>query len=69
MKLRTKFLLSLLLVTTGLTGASLLIVRRGVRQHAREELSRELEDSAATLRDFQDRRPSAQPSFWQISRW
>jgi len=27
MKLRTKFLLSLLLVTTGLTGTSLLIVR------------------------------------------
>lgn len=59
MKLRTKFLLSLLLVTTGLTGASLFIVRRSVRLHAREELSRELENSAATLRDFQARREQA----------
>jgi len=59
MKLRSKFLLSLLLVTTGLTGASLFIVRRGVRLHAREELSRELENSAATLRDFQVRREQA----------
>jgi signal transduction histidine kinase/ActR/RegA family two-component response regulator len=59
MKLRTKFLLSLLLVTTGLTGASLLIVRRGVRQHAREELGRELEHSGVALRDFQDRREQA----------
>ena len=56
MKLRTKFLLSLLLLTTGLTGASLFIVRRSVRLHAREELSRELENSAVTLRDFQTRR-------------
>jgi signal transduction histidine kinase/ActR/RegA family two-component response regulator len=59
MKLRTKFLLSLLLVTTGLTGASLFIVRRSVRLHAREELSGELEISAATLRDFQARRERA----------
>jgi signal transduction histidine kinase/ActR/RegA family two-component response regulator len=59
MKLRTKFLLSLLLVTTALTGASLLIVRRSVRLHAREELSRELENSAASLRDFQARRERA----------
>jgi signal transduction histidine kinase/ActR/RegA family two-component response regulator len=59
MKLRTKFLLSLLLVTTGLTGASLFIVRRSVRLHAREELSRELANSAATLRDFQARRERA----------
>ena len=59
MKLRTKFLLSLLLVTTGLTGASLFIVRRGVRLHARSELSRELENSATTLRDFQARREQA----------
>ena len=59
MKLRTKFLLSLLLVTTGLTGASLFIVRRGVRVHARSELSRELENSATTLRDFQARREQA----------
>jgi len=59
MKLRTKFLLSLLLLTTGLTGASLFIVRRSVRVHAREELSQELENSAATLRDFQARRERA----------
>jgi signal transduction histidine kinase/ActR/RegA family two-component response regulator len=62
MKLRTKFLLSLLLLTTGLTGASLFIVRRSVRVHAREELSRELENSAATLRDFQARRERAAES-------
>jgi len=59
MKLRTKFLLSLLLLTTGLTGASLFIVRRSVRLHAREELSQELENSAAALRDFQARRERA----------
>ncbi len=59
MKLRTKFLLSLLLLTTGLTGASLFIVRRSVRVHASDELSRELENSAATLRDFQARRERA----------
>ncbi|HVP52024.1 MAG TPA: ATP-binding protein [Terriglobales bacterium] len=59
MKLRTKFLLSLLLVTTGLTGASLFIVRRSVRLHARKELSQELVDSAARLRDFQDQRELA----------
>lgn len=59
MKLRTKFLLSLLLLTTGLTGASLFIVRHSVGVHAREELSRELENSASTLRDFQIRRERA----------
>jgi signal transduction histidine kinase len=39
LSLRTKFLLSTILVITGLTGAALLVVRQTVQDHARQELT------------------------------
>lgn len=55
MKLRTKILLSMALLTSALTAASLFIVRRSVGLHAREEILQSFRDSTITLRDYQSR--------------
>jgi len=55
MRLRTKILLSMALLTTALTAASLFIVRRSVGLHAREEILQSFHDSTITLRDYQSR--------------
>ena len=49
MTLRTKILLSLALLTTAFTAASLFIVRRSVGLHAREEILQSIHDSTITL--------------------
>jgi len=55
-KLRTKFLLSLLLISAGLTWATLLLVRHRVRRHVRDEIFEGLSDSVATFQNFQHQR-------------
>jgi signal transduction histidine kinase len=55
-RLRTKFLLSLLLVSVGLTCATLLIVRRSIQLHVRGEILYELRNSVATFQHFQRQR-------------
>lgn len=55
-KLRTKFLLSLLLVSASLTWATLLMVRYRVRLRVREELFEALQNSVITFQKFQQQR-------------
>jgi signal transduction histidine kinase len=55
-RLRTKFLLSLLLVSASLTCATLLIVRHRIRLHVSEEIREALQDSVFTFQNFQRQR-------------
>jgi signal transduction histidine kinase/ActR/RegA family two-component response regulator len=59
MKLRTKFLFSLIAVTAVLSIASLLLVRHRVRQHVREELTQSLDNSVSTFQEAQHQRDDA----------
>ena len=55
-RLRTKFLLSLLLVSTSLTCATLLIVRHRVRLQVSDEIREALQNSVFTFQNFQRQR-------------
>ena len=52
-RLRTKFLLSMLLILTALTSTSLLLVRRRVEQQLRRQIVRDLRNSVATFQNVQ----------------
>jgi len=52
-RLRTRFLLSMILITTGLTALSLLVVRHSVQQHVRQEIVQDLRNSVTTFQNFQ----------------
>ncbi len=52
-RLRTKFLLSLILTTAVLTGAVLLIVQNYLRNHARAEIQEALSSSVVTFNQFE----------------
>src|SRR5712691_9120658 len=52
-RLRTKFLLSMVLITAGLTSLSLLIVRQSVQSEARQEIFSDLRNSVITFQSFQ----------------
>src|SRR5216684_3110180 len=52
-RLRTKFLLSMVLITAGLTSLSLLIVRASVEAEARQEIFSDLRNSVTTFQSFQ----------------
>jgi signal transduction histidine kinase len=52
-RLRTRFLLSMILITTGLTALSLLVVRDSVRSHVREGIGQDLRNSVTTFQNFQ----------------
>ena len=54
--LRTRFLLSMLLITAGLTATSLLVVRHAVRNHVREGIVENLHNSVTTFQNFQRER-------------
>ena len=56
LRLRTKLLLSLMLCVTGLTGATLLIVRSRLSGRARQDLGEGLMDSVATFQTFERQR-------------
>lgn len=53
MRLRTRFLLSMLLITFGLTALSLLVVRHSVQSHVREGITQDLRNSVTTFQNFQ----------------
>ena len=55
-RLRTKFLLSLLLVSAGLTTGTLLIVRDAVEKRVRESIREDLRNSCPHLRSFDRQR-------------
>lgn len=56
LRLRTRFLLSMLLITAGLTTTSLLLVRRSVENHVRLSIGENLRDSVAAFQDFRHER-------------
>ena len=56
LRMRTKFLLSMLLITAGLTATSLLLVRRSVQQQVKHEIAADLENSVTTFQNFQRER-------------
>jgi signal transduction histidine kinase len=58
LRLRTRFLLSMLLITAGLTTTSLLLVRRMVEQRVRENIAEGLQNSVQTFQNFQQERES-----------
>jgi signal transduction histidine kinase len=55
-RLRTKFLLSLLAVSSSLTFATLWLVHRSVRLQLQKEITEDLQNSAIVFRDFQRQR-------------
>ncbi len=55
-RLRTKFLLSLLLVSASLTCSTLLVVRHRLQIQIREEIRQDLQNSAVTFQIFQRQR-------------
>ncbi len=52
-RLRTRFLLSMVLITFGLTALSLLVVRHSVQNHVREGIAQDLQNSVTTFQNFQ----------------
>ncbi|MGB7601530.1 MAG: ATP-binding protein [Candidatus Sulfotelmatobacter sp.] len=52
-RLRTRFLLSMLLISAGLTAMSLLVVRQSVQRHVREGIVQDLRNSVTTFQNFQ----------------
>jgi signal transduction histidine kinase len=56
LRLRTKFLLSMLLISAGLTCTSLLLVRRSVHKQVKKEILSDLQNSVSTFQNFQRER-------------
>jgi len=56
LRLQTKFLLSMLAVSAGLTCTTLLVVRQSVRAQVRQEIARDLRNSVVTFQNFQRQR-------------
>jgi len=55
-RLRTKFLLSFLLISAGLTSATLWMVHRSVRVQLQKEIASDLRNSVSVFQDFQKQR-------------
>ena len=56
LRMRTKFLLSMLLISAGLTCTSLLLVRRSVQAQVKREIFADLHNSVTTFQNFQRER-------------
>jgi len=56
LRMRTKFLLSMLLISAGLTCTSLLLVRRSVQSQVKRGLFSDLHNSVGTFQSFQRER-------------
>lgn len=56
LRMRTKFLLSMLLISAGLTCTTLLLVRSSVRSQVKKEIFSDLENSVSTFESFQRQR-------------
>jgi len=56
LRLRTRFLLSMLLITAGLTTTSLLLVRRSIERNVRQSIAVNLHNSVAAFQDFRHER-------------
>ena len=56
LRLQTKFLLSMVLVSAALTFTTLLVVRRTVQHQVRSDIQRDLENSVSAYRNFRQQR-------------
>src|SRR5579863_4977381 len=56
LRMRTKFLLSMLLISAGLTATSLLLVRHSVQNQVKKEIFADLHNSVSTFQNFQRER-------------
>jgi signal transduction histidine kinase len=56
LRMRTKFLLSMLLISAGLTSTSLLVVRQRVQAQAKKGIFADLQNSVTTFQNFQRER-------------
>jgi signal transduction histidine kinase len=56
LRMRTKFLLSMLLISAGLTCTSLLLVRRSVQSQVKKDIFADLHNSVSTFQNFQRER-------------
>ena len=56
LRLRTKFLLSMLVISAGLTATSLLLVRDSVQGQIKREIFADLHNSVTTFQSFQQLR-------------
>jgi signal transduction histidine kinase len=56
LRMRTKFLLSMLLITAGLTSTSLLLVRHSIQTQVKKEIFSDLRNSVTTFQNFQRER-------------
>ena len=56
LRLRTKFLLSMLLISASLTCTSLLVVRRSIQTQVKKEIFADLQNSVSTFQNFQQER-------------
>ena len=56
LRMRTKFLLSMLLITAGLTSTSLLLVRHSIQKQVKSSIFADLHNSVSTFQNFQRER-------------
>src|SRR5437868_3093413 len=56
LRLRTKFLFSMVAISVGLTATSLLVVRRAIYQHERRRIEQDLRNSVASFSRFEQQR-------------
>ena len=56
LRMRTKFLLSMLLISAGLTSTSLLLVRHSIQSQVKKEIFSDLHNSVTTFQNFQRER-------------
>jgi signal transduction histidine kinase len=56
LRMRTKFLLSMLLISAGLTSTSLLVVQHSLQKQTRKNIEADLQNSVSTFKNFQQER-------------
>ncbi|PYV55775.1 MAG: two-component sensor histidine kinase [Acidobacteria bacterium] len=56
LRMRTKFLLSMLLISAGLTSTSLLVVQHSLQKQTRKNIESDLQNSVGTFKNFQQER-------------
>jgi len=56
LRMRTKFLLSMLLISAGLTSTSLLVVQHSLQKQTRKNIEADLQTSVSTFKNFQQER-------------
>ncbi len=66
LRMRTKFLLSMLLITAGLTATSLLLVRHSIQTQVKKEIFSDLQNSVSTFQNFQREREQTLTQFADV---